>query len=126
MKKFVISITFFLAVLPAFAGMTGRRGVEMIDVTTGRNASAPAEVTISPNPVHGQWFTVEISSGYIKDIRILNITGTEVYHRMQDAAVSRYRIYTGKLPDGVYLLKITTHEQHSRTYKLMICNSGRL
>jgi hypothetical protein len=87
-----------------------------------KSSFSSQDVVISPNPVHNNWFAVELSSGYIREIRILNITGTEVYLRRPDSRVSKFQVYTGKVPDGIYFLKITNSDQISKTYKLMILN----
>lgn len=122
MKQFIISI---LAIL-CFGTVSARTddGPKGISVAgTGDQAGfSSREVVISPNPVYNSWFTVELTSGSISEIRILNITGTVVYQRKPDARISSYKVYTGKLPDGIYFLKITNSNHISKTYKLMIIN----
>jgi hypothetical protein len=122
MKRLIISILTILTCSTVFAVTDdGSKGAFVAG--SGDQAGFPVrEVVISPNPVHNSWFTVELGSGFISEIRILNITGTVVYQRKPDSRTSIYKVYTGKLPDGIYFLKITGSDLVSKTYKLMIIN----
>ncbi len=122
MKRLIISILSILSFTAVFARTDdGSKGAFVAGSVS--QAGFPAwEVVISPNPVHNSWFTIELSSEFISEIRILNITGTVVYQRKPDSRASSYKVYTGKLPDGIYFLKITGSDQVSKTYKLMIIN----
>jgi hypothetical protein len=122
MKRLIISILTILSFSTVIAATDGGSKGALMAGSDDQTGYPLREVLISPNPVHNSWFTVELSSGFISDIRILNITGTIVYQRKPDTRVSVYKVYSGKLPDGIYFLKITNSDQVSKTYKLMIIN----
>jgi hypothetical protein len=123
MKKFFISIGLLLSVLCLVAQpRTLMRGD--LQVVRGNNGELTSrEVLISPNPVYNKYFSIEVETGYIKEIRILNIAGIEVYHKKTDSPLLKYQVYTDKLPNGIYLLKVISGDLTSKTYKLLIRNN---
>jgi len=122
MKRLITSILTILSFSTVFAGTDNGSKGAFVSGSGIQAGVASREVRVSPNPVHNSWFTVELSSEFISEIRILNITGTVVYQRKPDVRASSYKVYTGKLPDGIYFLKITGSDQVSKTFKLMIIN----
>ena len=84
------------------------------------NTLAGFDVKVFPNPVTARRFTIESSQSAIREVRILNIAGTEVLHRKTDGQNNRLQVFTGNIPNGVYLLKIQTSGQGTKTLKLLI------
>jgi hypothetical protein len=123
MKKVYISIGLMLSVLCLVAqpGNFMRSDLQAVHGNSGTFTSR--EVNIYPNPVVNKRFTIELDAGYLREIRILNVAGIEVYHKKPDSAITKYQVYTDKLPNGIYLLKVTSGDQISRTYKLLISNN---
>ncbi len=123
MKKVFISIGLVLSVLCLVAQPGNLMRGDLQTVHGNNGIFASMEVLIYPNPVLNKRFTIELDAGYLQEIRILNVAGIEVYHKKPDSPITKYQVYTDKLPNGIYLLKVTSGNQISGTYKLLISNN---
>lgn len=123
MKKYILLISFVFAFisLPAQpdGGSKGSYGVNV----TATEESALLELKVFPNPVLAKKFTIEPGSSALKEIRIINIAGKQVYDMKFLSPVHRFEANVGDLPNGVYLLKVNTVNNMSKTIKLLIRSS---
>lgn len=105
----------FGQVNPSATASAGSQGAK------GLMVSQP-ELKVFPNPVYANKFTVEVGSGFIREIRITNIAGVQVYNRKFQTSVIRHEVLTHDFPDGIYLLRINISENTARTLKLVVSN----
>ncbi len=117
MKSFFTSILLWAA----FLSLSAQPGIPGKAVTqaSGESVNTSMEVKVFPNPVHYKRFTVELSNQQVEEIRITNIAGTQVYLKKFTTPVSRYQVLLGNIPNGIYLLKITS-SKNSKTLKLLV------
>jgi hypothetical protein len=80
------------------------------------------EVRIFPNPVHDQRVNIEMTDPAIHELRITNIAGSVVYLKKFQSPVQKFQIVLENVPSGIYLLRITSDGNLTRTTKLMIRN----
>jgi hypothetical protein len=98
--------------------------------STGAEALAPAgneinsmlEVRIFPNPVTDKRVNIELADQSIQEIRITNIAGSVVYSKRFLAQVTKHQIVLENVPNGVYLMRVISDGNLSRTSKLMVRN----
>jgi hypothetical protein len=83
-------------------------------------SNSQLDVRVFPNPVDNKWFTVELSSQNIQEIRITNIAGATVYIRKFQGHVSMYRVNLENVPNGIYLLRVTSDNLLTKTTKLLL------
>jgi hypothetical protein len=81
------------------------------------------ELKVFPNPVLQKQFTIELSNGYISEIRIANIAGKQVFTRKIATPETRILVEIDDLPDGIYFLRVNTFHNASKTIKLLIHSS---
>jgi hypothetical protein len=86
--------------------------------------AVPTELKVFPNPVLQSKFTVETGPHLIREIRITNIAGVQVYLRKFPVPVQRFEVATGSIPNGVYLLRVSNTGNSAKTLKLVI-SGGR-
>jgi hypothetical protein len=121
MKRFLFLAMMLLLLLPATASpdgvalsSPGKDGTE--------NSFVSLDIKIFPNPVRDRQFTVELSTGNISEIRVLNIAGAQVYLKTLPSPVNRFQVVSGNLHNGIYLLRITSDSHITKTVKLMVSN----
>ncbi len=122
LKKILFSAGVFFSVY-ILAGFYAEAGnivfSESSSLQVGQNS---LEINVFPNPVQDKWFTIDLSDKNLKEIRISNIAGIQVYQRKFREPVKQFRMYAGDMPSGIYLLKISSEENLSKTVKLLINN----
>jgi hypothetical protein len=120
MKKFITFILLLTVLFPLSAQpVTPVKSASPVNVEGSVSA---LEVKVFPNPVHHKRFTVELFNQQIQEIRISNIAGIQVYYKKFTTPVSRYQVLLGNIPNGIYLLKITSPGS-SKTLKLLVSTS---
>jgi hypothetical protein len=63
-----------------------------------------------PNPAH-TYFTVESGKEPVKEISVLNVSGSELVHMINAAGWNSVNVSTDRIPAGVYLVRIKTDAQ---------------
>lgn len=81
------------------------------------------DLKVFPNPVLHKKFTVEITPHLIREIKITNIAGVQVYNKKFTVPVQRYEITPTDLPDGIYLLRVSNTANSAKTLKLVISSA---
>ncbi len=84
---------------------------------------AISEVKIYPNPCKGDVVTVEFNNREIKEIRLTNITGKEIFFKSYQLLENKKQIQVNNIPNGIYVIKIKTSEDKYVFKKLMISKS---
>ncbi len=121
MKGFIISVMLLFAV-GLLQGQESAPGVSSAFSRGTEVQAAQPEVKVFPNPVHNRRFTVETGNALIREIRITNIAGSQIYLKKFSVPVQRFEITTDNIPDGVYLLRVSNSGNTAKTVKLLVSN----
>lgn len=78
------------------------------------------ELRIYPNPCTDNKLTIEFNYQEITEIRLTSITGKEVFLKKFQFAESKKQILLNDIPNGIYIVKITTSDQKMVVKKLMV------
>lgn len=121
---------FYLSILFLFISLTGLYAQSAGWNTGGLDASSPVinegnssfEVRIYPNPVVDKRLNIELTDQTIQEIRITNIAGVIIISKKFSVPVNRHQVLLDNVPNGVYLLRVTSAGNQARTLKLMIRN----
>jgi hypothetical protein len=119
-----------LLIFFSFLGLTGPNAQNSAWQAAGSNAWQPAinetngalDVKVFPNPVSDKRLNVELSDQSIQELRITNIAGSVIFSKKFKMPVARYQVFLSDVPNGVYLLRVTSDGNLTRTTKLMIRN----
>jgi hypothetical protein len=124
LMKFLLSILFlFISLTGLYAQTAGWNadGFEGLSpaIQEGNNSF---EVRIFPNPVVDKRLNIELTDQIIQELRITNIAGVIIFSKKFSAPVNRYQVLLDNVSNGVYLLRITSSGNQTRTLKLMVRN----
>jgi hypothetical protein len=64
--------------------------------------------------------TIELKTQQISEIRLSNITGKEVFLKKFQFTENKTQIQLNEIPNGIYILKITTSDRKMVVKKLMV------
>lgn len=120
MKKYLILALLYFLLVPFIRG--NEKGNDSYAMKEGNESFTSSELKVFPNPVQNRNFTIELSSDKIVEIRISNIAGSLVYRKTLPLPAFKFQVITENIPNGIYLLKVTSVNHFSRTIKLMINN----
>lgn len=120
----------FFAILVLFLCSQGLQGQTAGWNSAGSEALLPAgnepnsafEIRVFPNPVQDRRVNIEMTEQAIQEIRITNIAGSVVFARRFQVPVNRHQIVLENVPSGVYLLRIISDNNLTRTTKLTVRN----
>jgi len=79
-----------------------------------------SQLKVYPNPCIDGKVTVEFDILEISEIRLTNIAGKEVFLKKFQFAENKKLIQLNDIPNGIYILKITTSDQKMVVKKLMV------
>ena len=124
MIKFVIMKKLLLAIILLVFSLTGF-SQSLSSGTTGWSSQLQEEVISSelriyPNPCRENKVTIEFSVKQITEIRLINITGKEVYQKSFPIPENKKQVELTGIPNGIYIIRIKTDDQNLVTKKLMI------
>jgi len=75
--------------------------------------------TVSPNPVSNDQFTVQAILP-IASVEVVSIVGQSVYFRDFTSRQRNIKVLLGKLPDGIYLVKVKFSDNHTVIKKIIV------
>lgn len=78
------------------------------------------EVKIYPNPCKNDKVTIDYHSNDISEIRLTNITGKQVFYKEYEFPTPKMQLRVSDIPNGIYLIQITTTDNKRTVKKLMI------
>lgn len=107
--KYIILILFIFIGSQSFSQDTGFNQIGIED-----------EVKVYPNPCKNDKVTIEFSEKEISEIRLSNITGKQVLLNKYDFPLPKIQLRLNEIPNGIYLLQITTTDNKHTVKKLMI------
>ncbi len=107
--------------LDAQTGGWQASGNEVIG-TSSSDVIGNQDVKIFPNPVTDKRVNIEVNNQAIQELRITNIAGAVIFAKRFQTPVTKHQIVLENVPNGVYLLRIVSDSNITRTSKLMIRN----
>ncbi len=111
--KHIILLLFTLIVASAsYAQDTG--------FSSFQNEEEKNEVKVYPNPCKNNKVTIDYTLKEISEIRITNITGKQVYLKEYKFPISKIQLSLHDIPNGIYLVQISTTDKKRTVKKLMI------
>lgn len=121
MIKFLLflALSFFTA---TSIGATPGYAPEIQD-SRGHAVSLPNDLLVYPNPAHSGKITLEMNSGDIVRIRLVNILGKEVVSRTAEQGTTKYILSLENLPDGIYFIRVKSTDNKVIVKKLVIASS---
>ncbi|MFZ5431369.1 MAG: T9SS type A sorting domain-containing protein [Bacteroidota bacterium] len=91
-------------------------------LTAGNDLNSMLDVRVYPNPVTDRRLNIELTDQSIQELRISNIAGSVVYSKKFQVPVTKHQVTLDNVPSGVYLLRVISDGNLTRTTKLMIRN----
>lgn len=119
MKKIILFILIVTVHFSGFAQNASGNYMSWSNINSEEN-SLNTEVKIYPNPVKGEFVTIEFNKREIKEISLTNITGKEVLLKTYPFFESKKQVQLNDIPNGIYFLKIKTTEDKIVIKKLMV------
>ena len=114
----ILLFTFFttlsIAALPEFTP-----GLQDRQTTTD---SSGQDLMVYPNPAQSGKVTLELKSGEIAEVRLINILGKEVVSRSIDNGTIKYVLSLDNLPDGIYFVRVKSADNITVVKKLVVSN----
>jgi hypothetical protein len=120
MKKTLLLIIFSSFILTVFASYPGYFGIQNI---TDPMDSNQYELRIYPNPTETGRVTLEMNSGEISEIRLINITGKEIISRIMESGTSKYLLSLENVPSGIYFVRVKNTDNKVVVRKLVVSSN---
>lgn len=123
MKFLLLILILFLSFNTLDAQTSGWQstGTEVL-APSGNDFSGMFEVRIFPNPVTDKRVNIELTDQSIQELRITNIAGSVIFSKRFQTPVNKHQIVLENVPNGVYLIRVVSESNLSRTSKLMVRN----
>ncbi|MGC9354177.1 MAG: T9SS type A sorting domain-containing protein [Mariniphaga sp.] len=118
MKQLILSILFFVF---TFTGFSGNPGVSLKDQHQNPVIQENRfELKIYPNPTETGRITLEMNTGEINEIRLIDIAGKEVVSRKIEFGTPKYLLSLDNIPNGIYFVRVKTSENKIVVKKLVV------
>jgi DNA-binding sugar fermentation-stimulating protein len=118
MKQLILSILFFVF---TFTGFSGSPGVSLMDQHQNPVIQENRfELKIYPNPTETRRITLEMNTGEIIEIRLIDIAGKEVVLRKIEFGTPKYQLSLDNIPNGIYFVRVKTSENKIVVKKLVV------
>jgi hypothetical protein len=123
MKYLLLILILFLGFNSLDAQTSGWQSTGTEDMApTGNDLNGIFEVRIFPNPVTDKRVNIELAGQSIQELRITNIAGSVIFSKRFTSQVSKHQIVLENVPNGVYLIRVISDNNLSKTSKLMVRN----
>lgn len=119
MKKLILILIISTLTISGFSQNTSGSSSGWNNINFEENNTS-SEVRIYPNPCTDSKLTVEFNYQEITEIRLTSITGKEVFLKKFQFAENKKQIQLNDIPNGIYIVKITTSDQKMVVKKLMV------
>ena len=119
MKKFILIVLILAIHVSGFSQMMSENNSYRANVIPEENITS-TDVKIYPNPCKEEIVTVEFNNQQIKEIRLTNIIGKEVFLKKYPYFENKKQIELNDIPNGIYIMKIITSDETVVVKKLMV------
>jgi pyrrolidone-carboxylate peptidase len=118
MKRLLLLMLFFGF---TFAGFSENPSDSVVDQIQDRPVQKNRfELKIYPNPTETGRITLEMNTGEINEIRLVDIAGKEVITRKIDSGTPKYLLPLDNIPNGIYFIRVKTSENKVVVKKLIV------
>lgn len=122
MKIIILLLLITLSFCISGFSQTGKNNSMVSEIAAFEANSNAVDVKLYPNPVKNQKVTVEFNKLEIKEIKINNIAGKEVFNQKFDYPENKKTVRLNEVPNGVYLIRIKTSNDQVLVKKLIVAN----
>lgn len=118
MKKLILITIFSSFIFSTFARLPVY--FEGLQDGTVRIDSSLNELKVYPNPAEAGKVTLEMNTGEISEVRLINIAGKEVVFQKMDFGTTKYVLSLENIPSGIYFVRVKSVENKSIVKKLVV------
>ena len=118
MKRLILLIIISVFTISGFAGGPGHFLFDQKPSVQGE--ANTFELKIYPNPTETGRITLEMNTGEISEIRLVNITGKEIVTRKIEFGTPKYLLSLEEVPNGIYFVQVKTTENKVVVKKLVV------
>jgi hypothetical protein len=118
MKQLILLILFFVFTFTGFSGNPGNLFLEQDQPSLTQENRF--ELKIYPNPTETGRITLEMNTGEITEIRLIDIAGKEVISRKIEFGTPKYLLLLNEIPNGIYFVRVKTTENKVVVKKLVV------
>lgn len=120
MKQILLIISFLLLQISVYSQVFSGNSPGWINNSTIETEKNQTELKIYPNPCKDKKVTVEFNTGLLSEIRLINITGKEVFLKRIEIPVTRLQLELANAPNGIYMVQVKTSNDRIVVKKLLI------
>ena len=118
MKKLILLISLLIFTFTGFSDNPGNLFFQQDQpALTQENRF---ELKIYPNPTETGRITLEMNTGEINEIRLIDIAGKEVISRKIDFGTPKYLLSLDEVPNGIFFVRVKTTENKVVVKKLVV------
>lgn len=117
MKQLILLIILSFLTSTGFAGKPVNF---LFDQKPSFSESSQFDLKIYPNPTETGRITLEMNTGEISEIRLINIAGKEILTRNIEFGTPRYQLSLEDIPNGIYFVRVKTTENKVVVKKLVV------
>lgn len=118
MKRLILLILFFVSTMTGFSGNPGNLFLDQNKPSLGQENRF--ELKIYPNPTETGRITLEMNTGEISEISLVNIAGKEIITRKIEFGTPKYLLSLDEVPSGIYFVRVKTTENKMVVKKLVV------
>jgi len=119
MKRIILIIIIFIMHFSGFAQSSSKSNL-INNAINFNEESVAIDVKIYPNPCKEEKVTVEFVNREIREVRLTNIIGKEVFLKQYPFSENKKQIELAEIPNGIYLMQIKTTDGKLVVKKLMV------
>ena len=118
MKQFILIMLFFVFTFTGFSNNPGNLFIQQDQPSLTQENRF--ELKIYPNPTETGRITLEMNTGEITEIRLIDIAGKEVITRTIEFGTPKYLLSLDEIPNGIYFVRVKTTENKVVVKKLVV------
>jgi hypothetical protein len=122
MKFILLILTYGLFYFTGLAETQGNKGLSGNIIQT-EDHSDDLEIKLYPNPVKSGIVTVETYHFEIREIRVIDIGGKEIFLKKIAPGTFKSILQVYEIPDGIYFIRIKSAENKTFVKKLVVSSN---
>jgi hypothetical protein len=120
MKQILLIISFLLIQITGYPQEFLGNSPGWSNNSTIETEKNQSESKIYPNPCKDKKITIELNADLLSEIRLINITGKEVFIKRLEIPVNRQQFEFINVPNGIYMVHLKTVDNKIIVKKLLI------
>ena len=123
MKHILLIILFILLQISSYSQVSSGNSSDWNSYSAINSEKNQPDLKIYPNPCKDKKVTVEFNTDLISEIRLLNITGKEVFLKKIEIPVTRLQFELTNIPNGIYMVQVKTVDDKIIVKKLLVTSN---